>query len=189
MVQTKEFNLSAKTVLFISSKAKTNNRPYAALRKSKEINGPQRYFYMNLQKLAAFLKVISNIQILLKRDTEKEQFLTLDDYMKISVSTFKGKKYVGFVNTGKKPNRMDIDIEDFKVLTHSKVGIKNFLHSIDQMQRKSEGAELETPSEKTVNMFKWGYFDVESGELIKEDDKWFFDADRCNDEGKLQNLP
>ena len=184
MVQTKEFNLSAKTVLFITSKAKTNNRPYAALRKSKEINGPQRYFYMSLQKLAAFLKIITNIQILLKRDTDKEQFLAVDDYMKISVSTFRGKKYVGFVNTGKKPSRMNIDIEEFKVLAHSKVGIKNFIDSINQMQHKSEEAEFETPSERTVNLFKWGYFDVESGELIKEGDKWYFDADRCNDEGK-----
>ena len=72
--------------------------------------------------------------------------------MKISVSTFKGKTYVGFVNTGKKPNRMNIDIEEFKVLTHSKVRIKHFVDAINQMQHKSEGAELETPSEGIVKM-------------------------------------
>ena len=184
MVQTKEFILSAKTGLFITSKAKTNNRPYAALRRSKEVNGPQRYFYMSLQKLSAVLNIITNIQILLRRDTDKEQCLTVDDYLSISVSTFRGKKYVGFLKTGKKSQRMNIDIEEFKVLAQSKAGIKNFIDTIALMNCNAEAAEIETPSEGSVSMHKWGYFDVHSGELIKEGDKWYFDVDKCNEDGK-----
>ena len=133
MVQTKEFILSAKTGLFITSKAKTNNRLYSALRRIKEVNGPQRYFYMSLQKLSAVLNIITNIQILLRRDTDKEQGLTVDDYLSISVSTFRGKKYVGFLKTGKKSQRMNIDIEEFNIdIEEFNIGIEEFNIDIEE---------------------------------------------------------
>ena len=57
------------------------------------------------------------------------------------------------------------------------------------MQHKSQEAEFETPSERTVNLFKWGYFDVESGELIKEGDKWTSMQTDVMMKAKLQNPP
>ena len=182
MVESKEFSLSPKTVLYITSKAKTNNRPYAALRRNKEKNGPQRYFYMSLQNMLAILRIITNIQILIKRETDQEQCLTLDDYIKISVSKFRGKKYIGFISTGKKPNRMNIDLEEFKLLVQNTVDIKSFIDSIYVKQQKSE--ETKPTSDGSVSLYKWGYFNVQTGELVKEGEKWYFDSDRCNVDGK-----
>ena len=79
---------------------------------------------------------------------------------------------------------MNIDIEKFQVLAQSKAGIKNFFDTIALMKCNAEVAKIETPSEGSVSMHKWGYFDVHSGELIKEGDKWYFDVDKCNEDGK-----
>ena len=72
---------------------------------------------------------------------------------------------------------MNIDIEEFKVLAQSKAGIKNFIDTIALVKCNAEVAEIES-------MHKWGYFDVHSGELIKEGDKWYFDVDKCKEDGK-----
>ena len=99
---------------------------------------------------------------------------------------FRGKKYVEFLKTDKKSQSMNTYIEEFKVLAQSKAGIKNFIDTIALIKCNDEVAEIETPSEGSVSMHKWGYFDVHSGELIKEGDKWHFDVDKCNEDGKAE---
>ena len=136
---------------------------------NKEKNGPQTYFYMSLQNMLAILRIITNIQILIKRETDQEQCLTLDDYIKISVSKFRGKKYIGFISTGKKPNRMNIDLEKFKQLVQNMVDIESFIDSIYVKQQKSE--ETKPTSDGNVSLYKWGYFNVETGELVEKKGK------------------
>ena len=181
MAEKKEFKLSEKTSVFVTSKAKTSNRPYAALCRNSP-DGPRRYFYMSLQKLVEILKLLTNIQILLRRDTIKEQSLAVDQNISLTVSTFLGKKYVGFVNTGNHPRRMNINSEEFKVLVKTKSAINTFIQTIMQKQQ-TKTIPMETDTGPTVTMHKWGYFNVENGEMVQESEKWYFDMETCQEEG------
>ena len=42
---------------------------------------------------------------------------------------------------------------------------------------------METDTGPTVIMHKWGYFNVENGEMVQESEKWYFDMETCQKEG------
>ena len=73
----KDFRLSAQTTVYVTSKAETNNFPYAAICRQKEENGTKRFFYMNLNTLLELLGMILQVYCILKRDCGYEQTLYL----------------------------------------------------------------------------------------------------------------
>ena len=180
MAESKEFELSLKTCILVTSKGKTSDRPYAALCKRKEVGGPRRWFYMGLNNLLEILNVLVNIQVLLKRDTVQEQRLRLDHNRSITVSTYLGKKYVGFVRTGQKSSRMNITVEEFKELLKCKEEVKTYTKAIMNKKQTMVADSQDNPVEQAVELHKWGYFNTENGEMVKEADHWYFDHETCN---------
>ena len=187
----KDFRLSAQTSVYVTSKAETNNFPYAAVCRQKEENGTKRFFYMSLNTLLELLGMILQVSCILKRDCGYEQTLPLDDTKKVSVSTFRGKKYVCFSNTGKKPSRMNINAEEFKELAKVKNEIKDFIKSVKTSLKKSTGDEhanknnsLEQNEELKLTVFKWCYVCQSTGNTLVESNRSYLDMEKCKSEGQ-----
>ena len=165
MAESKEFELSLKTCLLVTCKGKTSDRPYAALCKRKEVGGPRRWFYMGLNNLLEILNILVNIQVLLKRDTVQEQRLRLEQ--EHSSEYIFGKKVCGIC-------------KDWSELLKCKEEVKAYTKAIMNKKQTMVADSQDNPVERTVELHKWGYFNTENGEMVKEADHWYFDHETCN---------
>ena len=184
------FPLSAQTSVFITSKAQTNEFPYAALCKQKEEDGPKRFFYMSLNNMMEFLGMLMQINTLINRDTEYVQTIPLDKQKEISVKTYRGKKYVCFKNNGKKVSMMNINTLEFNEILKQKQKLQQFIqavkeHNIKQKSNKSTKESEEESRQETVTVYKWCYVCPESGNNIKESENCYLNVDVCKSAGEL----
>ena len=188
----KDFNLSIKTSLFITSKAEKGDFPYAALCRQKVEDGPRRLFYMTLNNVLELLSMLLQIGALIKKESQYEQSIPLDNYKEVSVTNFRGQKYLCFKNNGKKPNMMNINKEEFMELAKMKDDITQYVKDVKdlikrQKQNKTSNTAMElqeNESVQKVTIYRWSYLCPSTGDVITEGTRGYEELAQCKQAGE-----
>ena len=132
------------------------------------------------------LDLCHKIQVLINMcsNSDREQVIQIDDKKSVTVSEFKGNKYVGFSSKSNKC-RMNLNVDEFKQLMKIKPDVKSFVKEImaGKMVKNEDTSNTQNEPNRTILLHTWAYFDPSSGAIIKQSEKWFLDEEICSSEG------
>ena len=174
--------LSDKTSVFVNSRSKNKDLPYAGLKRTKPGDAAyKRLFYLTLQNIMMVLDYIPRLKALTQLEEDRQNVnLELDKCKTVGVCTYNGQKYISFQKRGKElAPFMNLDMYEFKRLTECAEQIRATVKEL--MEIKS--APMPTYVPRGLTLYKWMYICPVTGKLVKEAERWYLNRHVCRSEG------
>ena len=189
-----EAQLSQQTVLEVRH---GKYGPYVALGRIQEKS--KRWVFLSARAWDVLTKNIDNVNNITKQDLDKEETIILTQRVKLTVSCYKDKYYIGVHSTDQSGERvqgrgMNLNMDEWEQMMQQKINIEESMNS--RKRRAGEQEEIEAKkakkeeqqTAKTIKQYQWrNVWPGNHNTIYAKDDCWAFTEEMCKKRLKAYN--